>query len=133
MMKNLLIILFTGLLATGAVGQSNPAQDPLTTIEFESTTLDYGKIEKGSDGIRSFTFKNTGNHPLIIYKIYSSCNCDILSKPEKPVAPGEIAEIKIKYATHKIGPIVKTITVYANIDKNPIPLRLKGEVIPKNN
>jgi hypothetical protein len=48
MMKNLLIILFTGLFSTAAVAQSKPVQYPLTTIEFESTTVDYGKIEKGS-------------------------------------------------------------------------------------
>jgi hypothetical protein len=133
MMKKLLIILFTVLFSTGAVAQSNPVQDPITTIEFESTTVDYGKIEKGSDGIRTFTFRNTGKNPLKIYKIYSSCSCDILSKPEKPIAPGATGEIKVKYETKKVGPIVKTITVYANIDQNPIPLRLKGEVIPKNN
>jgi len=132
-MKKLLIILFTVLFSTGAVAQSNPVQDPITTIEFESTTVDYGKIEKGSDGIRTFTFRNTGKNPLKIYKIYSSCSCDILSKPEKPIAPGATGEIKVKYETKKVGPIVKTITVYANIDQNPIPLRLKGEVIPKNN
>jgi hypothetical protein len=133
MMKNLLIILFTGLFSTAAVAQSKPVQYPLTTIEFESTTVDYGKIEKGSDGIRTFTFRNTGNNPLKIYKIYSSCSCDILSKPEKPIAPGGTGEIKVKYETNKVGPIVKTITVYANIDQNPIPLRLKGEVITKIN
>ena len=133
MMKKLLIILFTVLFSTGAVAQNNPVQDPITTIEFESTTVDYGKIEKGSDGIRTFTFRNTGKNPLKIYKIYSSCSCDILSKPEKPIAPGATGEIKVKYETKKVGPIVKTITVYANIDQNPIPLRLKGEVIPKNN
>lgn len=132
-MKKLLIILFTGLFYTSAVAQSNTIQDPLTTINFESTILDYGKIEKGSDGIRTFIFTNTGNNPLKIYKIYSSHTCQVLSKPEEPVSPGQTGEIKVKYETKKLGPIVKTITVYANIDKNPIPLRLKGEVIPKYN
>jgi hypothetical protein len=133
MMKNLLIILFTGLFSSVVVAQSNPIQDPVTTIVFESTTVNYGKIEKGSDGIRTFTFKNTGKNPLKIYKIYSSYTCEILSKPQDPIAPGQTGEIKVKYETKKVGPIVKTITVYANIDKSPIPLRLKGEVIPKNN
>jgi hypothetical protein len=133
MMKNLLlIILFTGLFFTGAQAQEAIGNDPTTTVEFESTTMDYGKIEKGSNGIRTFTFKNTGNYPLKIYKIYSSCNCNIHSKPEAPLAPGAIGEIKVTYDTKKVGPIVKTITVYANIAKKMIPLRLKGEILPNN-
>jgi hypothetical protein len=133
MMKNLLlIILFAGLFLTSAQAQESTVIDPTTTVEFESTTMDYGKIEKGSNGIRTFTFKNTGDYPLKIYKIYSSCNCNIHSKPEVPIDPGAIGEIKVTYDTKKVGPIVKTITVYANIAKKMIPLRLKGEVLPNN-
>lgn len=131
-MKNLLlIILFTAIFSSSIQAQNNSSLDPLTTIEFESTTIDYGKIEKGSDGIRSFKFKNTGEHPLKIYQIYSSCSCDIVSKPEEPVRPGETGIIKIKYDTKKIGPIVKTITGNSNIKDKLFTLRLKGEVLPK--
>ena len=131
MMKNLLLIfLFTGLVSTSMQAQDSTTLDPMTTVEFESSTIDYGKVEKGSDGVRTFTFKNTGENPLKIYKIYSSCSCDILSKPEEPIAKGMIGEIVVKYDTKKVGPIVKTITAYANIEKKLIPLRLKGEVLP---
>ena len=33
------------------------AQDKVAKIEFESETIDYGTIEKGSDGVRVFKFK----------------------------------------------------------------------------
>ena len=62
--------------------------------------------------MRVFTFTNTGEELLKIYKIYSSCSCDILSKPENPIKPGDKGEIKVKYDTNKVGPIVKTLTVY---------------------
>nr|WP_104515693.1 DUF1573 domain-containing protein [Nonlabens xylanidelens] len=131
MMKNLLLIfLFTGLVSTSMQAQDSTTLDPMTTVEFETSTIDYGKVEKGSDGVRTFTFKNTGENPLKIYKIYSSCSCDILSKPEEPIAQGMTGEIVVKYDTKKVGPIVKTITAYANIEKKLIPLRLKGEVLP---
>ncbi|WP_366942003.1 DUF1573 domain-containing protein [uncultured Nonlabens sp.] len=130
-MKNLLLIfLFTGLISTSMQAQDSTTLDPMTTVEFETSTIDYGKVEKGSDGVRTFTFKNTGENPLKIYKIYSSCSCDILSKPEEPVTQGMTGEIVVKYDTKKVGPIVKTITAYANIEKKLIPLRLKGEVLP---
>lgn len=132
MMKNLLLLfLFTGIFSNSIQAQNSSSLDPITTIEFESTTIDYGKIEKGSDGIRSFTFKNTGDHPLKIYQIYSSCSCDIVSKPEEPIAPGETGIIKVKYDTKKVGPIVKTLTGNSNIKDKLFTLRLKGEVLPK--
>ncbi len=130
MMKNLLLtFLLTGLSLAGLNAQNNSSLDPLTSIEFKTTTIDYGDIEKGSDGVRTFSFKNTGDEPLKIYKIYSSCSCDILSKPENAIEPGNSGEIKVKYDTNKVGPIVKTITVYANIEKKLVPLRLKGLVL----
>lgn len=131
-MKNLLILFFFALVLSNSLqAQNSSSLDPLTTIEFESTTIDYGKIEKGSDGIKSFIFKNTGDHPFKIYQIYSSCSCDIVSKPEEPVAPGETGIIKVKYDTKKVGPIVKTITGNSNIKGKLFTLRLKGEVLAK--
>ena len=34
------------------------AQEKVAKIEFEATTIDYGTIKKGSDGLRVFKFKN---------------------------------------------------------------------------
>ena len=35
------------------------------TISFEKTTIEYGSIEANTNGYRTFTFKNTGDNPLI--------------------------------------------------------------------
>ncbi|OUS20009.1 hypothetical protein A9Q93_02060 [Nonlabens dokdonensis] len=129
-MKKILHIFFiVAVTSTALNAQNNSTLDPLTTIKFDSTTIDYGEIKKGSDGVRVFTFTNTGEELLKIYKIYSSCSCDILSKPENPIKPGDKGEIKVKYDTNKVGPIVKTLTVYGNIKEKLIPLKLKGLVL----
>ena len=129
MKKNLHIFFIVAVTSTALNAQNNSTLDPLTTIKFDSTTIDYGEIKKGSDGVRVFTFTNTGEELLKIYKIYSSCSCDILSKPENPIKPGDKGEIKVKYDTNKVGPIVKTLTVYGNIKEKLIPLKLKGLVL----
>ncbi len=99
-------------------------------FSFETTTIDYGEIVKGSDGIRIFVFTNTGNKPLIVSKVYSSCGCTIPKKPEKPIAPGEVGEIQVKYDTNRVGPIRKTITVNSNAITTPIvSLKIKGSVL----
>jgi hypothetical protein len=72
-------------------------------IEFkvDNNTLDYGTIVKGKDdGIRSFTFTNTGNAPLIITAIQSTSSCTILSKQNE-----------------------------VNYEEGRIPLKIKGDVV----
>jgi hypothetical protein len=98
-------------------------------IEFKSETIDYGEIKKGSDGVRVFEFTNTGNAPLVIANVTSSCGCTIPKKPEDPIQPGETGEIEVKYDTKRVGPIRKTVTVYSNADEPTKALKIKGRVI----
>jgi hypothetical protein len=100
-------------------------------IEFKSETIDYGKIEKGSDGIRIFEFTNTGNTPLVISDVTSSCGCTIPKKPESPIQPGENGEIEVKYNTELVGPIRKTVSVYSNAGESPKSLKIKGRIVEK--
>lgn len=108
------------------------AQQKSPKIEFESTVIDYGTIEKGADGIRVFKFTNTGNAPLIITKVKSSCGCTVPKKPEKPILPGDTGEIQVKYDTNRVMPIRKTITVTSNADTPTVALKIKGNVIDPN-
>jgi len=123
MMKKVVLVLFVGLLAL-----SVKAQDKTAKIEFKSETVDYGEIQKGSDGVRVFEFTNTGNAPLIISKVSSTCGCTIPKKPEEPILPGETGEIQVKYDTKRIGMIRKAITVISNADTPTKVLKIKGEV-----
>lgn len=102
-------------------------------IEFKTETIEYGEIEKGSDGVRVFEFTNTGNAPLVIANVTSSCGCTIPKKPEDPIKPGETGEIQVKYNTKLVGPIRKTITVYSNAEESTKSLKIKGRVIEKDN
>ena len=102
-------------------------------IEFKSETIDYGEIKKGSDGVRVFEFTNTGNVPLVIANVTSSCGCTIPKKPEDPIQPGETGEIQVKYNTKLVGPIRKTVTVYSNADESTKSLKIKGRVIEEDN
>lgn len=105
-------------------------------IEFmaKDNTIDYGKVSKDSDnGIRTFEFKNTGNQPLIITNVQSTCGCTVPSKPTEPIMPGKTGKIDVKYNMTP-GPIRKTITVESNASNyegGKIPLKIKGEVVEK--
>ncbi|AXT53129.1 DUF1573 domain-containing protein [Aquimarina sp. BL5] len=123
-MRNVMMILFIGFL-----GIALNAQEAKAKIEFKSEVIDYGEITKGSDGIRQFEFTNTGNAPLIISRVYSSCGCTIPKKPEDPIEPGATGVIEVKYDTKRVGPIRKTITVYSNAEESTKAIKIKGTVL----
>lgn len=119
------LILIAVLLIAGSSIQAQSA-----AISFEQETIDYGRIAKGSDGVRDFIFTNTGDAPLIITDVKSSCGCTIPKKPDGPIAPGEKGTIQVKYDTKRVGPIRKTVTVYTNAESAKVKsLKIKGEVL----
>jgi len=121
-MKKIAII---ALLAFVGFNQQANAQ---AKMEFKAETIDYGEITKGSDGVRVFEFTNTGDQPLIITEVKSSCGCTVPKKPKGPVAPGESSTIEVKYDTKRVGPIRKTVTVYSNAEEPIKSLKIKGKI-----
>ena len=124
-MKKLLMLLFVGL-----TYMSVSAQEKVAKIEFKSDVIDYGDIAVNSDGVRIFEFTNTGNAPLIISDVKSTCGCTIPKKPDEPIMPGKTGQIEVKYDTKRVGPIRKTIMVTSNAETPKVPLKIKGQVMP---
>lgn len=124
MMKNLVTLLVVGMVSLGIMAQNKVAK-----IEFKTDIIDYGTIEKGANGLRVFEFTNTGNAPLVISDIKSTCGCTIPKKPKGPIMPGESGEIGVKYNTNIVNPIRRTITVISNADTPNVALKIKGLVI----
>ncbi|GGD87648.1 hypothetical protein GCM10011312_09560 [Planktosalinus lacus] len=119
-MKKLVLILAVGLISFATQAQAK--------ITFDEDTIDYGEIEKGSDGVRTFKFTNTGDQPLVIEDVKSTCGCTIPKKPSDPIAPGASDVIEVKYDTKRVGPIRRSISVYSNADEPIVTLKIKGTV-----
>jgi hypothetical protein len=73
-------------------------------------------------------FSNTGDTPLVIQNVKTSCGCTVPEWPQKPVNPGNSGEIKINYDTSHPGMFNKTITVFYNGQESPQVLNIKGKV-----
>lgn len=128
-MKKIILIAF--VLANAVVfAQKGPK------IEFKDkdNTIDYGKTNKEDDnGVRVFEFTNTGDAPLIINNVQSTCGCTIPTKPTEAIQPGKTGKIEVKYNMNT-GPIRKTITVESNavnVDEGRVAIKIKGEVVEK--
>ena len=97
---------------------------------FDSETIDYGTIAHNADGNRKFEFTNNGNKPLIITNAQGSCGCTVPTTPKEPIAPGAKGTIGVKYATDRVGPFTKTVTVSSNAEGMPSKvLTIKGTVL----
>ncbi|MGB3801573.1 MAG: DUF1573 domain-containing protein [Lewinella sp.] len=107
-------------------GEGNPE-----VMTFESKEIDYGTIEQNSDPYRTFTFTNTGEEPIVITNAVGSCGCTVPSYSDMPVAPGESGEIKVRYATDRLGKFRKRVTLTTNVTKEPVVLTIMGEVQEK--
>ncbi|WP_223270666.1 DUF1573 domain-containing protein [Subsaximicrobium wynnwilliamsii] len=103
--------------------------DVLGVLSFENETIDYGTIQQNADGVRIFKFTNTGEAPIVISKVKSSCGCTVPTYPKTAILPGETSEISVKYATNRIGAFKKTITITSNASEANKILRIKGNVL----
>ncbi len=113
-----------------AKSANDPDPDtPKTSMEFAEMTHDFGDINEGDKVNHVFTFKNTGNEPLIISSAKGSCGCTVPQWPKEPIPPGGDGEIKVEFnSKNKPGKQTKTVTIHANTDPNPTRLTIKAQV-----
>lgn len=99
-------------------------------MQLASEVVDYGTIEKNSDPFRKVKFTNTGNEPLIIKSARGNCGCTVPTWPREAIMPGETQEIKIRYATNRVGGIHKKVTLVTNEKvNNKHIIKLKGKIL----
>ncbi len=98
-------------------------------ISFKTEVIDYGTIEQNSDGTRIFTFTNSGDAPLLITNVKTSCGCTVPSYSKAPILPGASGELEIKYNTKKLGTFTKTVTVMSNSEGGNKVLKIKGNIV----
>lgn len=132
-MKKLLLTaaLFAGIIYAGNVKAQDGATDPNAPVmRFVHDTVDYGTIAHNADGYRSFKFTNYGKEPLIIKDAHGSCGCTIPTWPKEPIQPGQSNEIKVHYATDRVGRFQKTVTINSNANPGTKVIYIMGNVLP---
>jgi hypothetical protein len=119
------------ILSFGQTNEGTETNEDGARIEFNETTHNYGTIEYKGNGNCKFVFENTGNKPLVLNNVRSSCGCTTPRWPKnKPVNPGETDTINVRYNTGIVGNFTKSIHVYSNaVNKSPIRLTIKGKVV----
>jgi len=117
--------------AATPVADTKP-EGPLPAFEFAATDHDFGTIKEGDKVEYTYSFKNTGQAPLIIQNAQPSCGCTVPEWSKEPIPVGGTGFIKAEFDSNGKPNIQnKTITVTANTWPKVTTLRFKAMVTPK--
>ena len=100
--------------------------ETLTTATVDKTVHDYGTILNSSSNPAVFTITNTGNHPLIVFRVAASCGCTNVEWDKRPVLPGQTINISVEMTPDESGFFSKTIDVYCNVKESSVRLMVNG-------
>ncbi len=120
----------TVLLAFGLIFVcAGPLYDA-ATIKFIETSLSFGEINHGQVADLQFEFSNTGDSPLVIKQVHSTCGCAVPKLEKMEYLPGEKGVIPVRFFSKGYqGRVIKTLSVTSNDEKNPqLRLQITGVV-----
>jgi len=104
--------------------------DKFPVITWDKTEHDFGTINQGDVVETKFSFKNTGDKPLVIVNIKGSCGCTVPNDwPRNAILPGESGSFSVKFNSRgKRGQNNKSVTVTCNTEKGREVVKIKALV-----
>ena len=99
-----------------------------TALKCELTHINMGQLPAQMPKDTTFFITNTGDSPLLIQNVETSCGCTTPKWTKEPIKSGKSGEITVTYDAKYPGRFHKTISVFANVPNSPIELSIAGEV-----
>lgn len=118
----------------GFIGFTAMQTENKADFKFEKETHDFGKIPQGKPVSVDFVFTNTGDEPLIISNIESTCGCTIPKYTSAPVPKGAKGIITVTFNAAAVqAGFTKAVTIKSNARTPVKVLYIKGEVVASVN
>lgn len=114
-----------------AVALAGKAQPKIT---FDREQQDLGYVLWRNPVTVTYAFTNTGDKPLVISNVTTSCGCTKATWTEEPIPAGGKGTVMAVFDAEAIGRFYKEVGVYCNASPMPLYLEFNGEVTadPKN-
>lgn len=115
-----------------AVGLS--AQENIgNSLEIDKMVHNFGDILHKSGPVScTFTLRNKGSKPAVIYNVISSCGCTDVEWTREPIRPGGTGKISVTYSNDEGAyPFDKTLTTYISDIAKPVLLKVRGVSVEK--
>ena len=110
------------------ISRKQPVAPIQTTVKVEKESLLLETIPLGKSKDTLFTLVNTGDQPLVIIDVTTTCGCAQTLFDKHPVQPGESLHIKVGVTPENKGLFDETITVKCNTTQL-IKLNIRGNTI----
>lgn len=125
MKYNRILSLIAFALVGGAAAWAQPR------ISSNKEQHNFGQIEWKHPVTVDFTITNSGDKPLVLTNVTTSCACSVASWTQSPIAPGEKGSITATFDAKALGRFEKSICIYSNAQPGLVYLRFLGEVVEK--
>jgi hypothetical protein len=106
-----------------------PVTSEITSIAFAEKAHSFGEVAMGDKVTHRFTFKNTGDKPLILESVKPACGCTATDYTKEPIAPGAEGYVETVMEAKSVGIFKKTVAVTTNTDPRNHQLEFSGEVM----
>lgn len=121
MKRSLLSIFFLLTVVLAAVAQPR--------ISSNKETHNFGQIEWKRPVTVEYTITNSGNQPLVLTNVTTSCACSVAEWTKEPIAPGAKGTVKASFDAKALGRFEKSVGIYSNATPNLVYLKFTGEVV----
>ena len=108
--------------------RSDSMDSPKTSVELLETEKDLGNLPLNEKREHVFKLVNTGNKPLVVYDVTTSCGCTKAEYGKELVRPGDTLNLKVIYNAEDKGRFRKNLSVYCNVEDSPLKLTVLGIV-----
>ena len=99
-----------------------------TSVELPEAEKDFVSIFLNEKREHVFKLVNTGNKPLVVYDVTTSCGCTKAEYGNEPIRPGDTLDLKVIYHAEDKGRFRKSLRVYCNVEESPLKLTVVGAV-----
>ena len=127
-MRRFQILLLSILLLPIESGAQTPKG---ADIEFQTNVIDLGELSQEDDKqIVRLVYTNTGDVPLVVTEVRTSCSCTTVKHDRGKLLPGERAAIIITMDPAKApeGSFYRVLKVYSTASSGVKHITLKAEI-----
>ncbi|MBU9005261.1 DUF1573 domain-containing protein, partial [Parabacteroides sp. MSK.9.14] len=109
-------------------GKISPGRDRIkTTAKAINSEVDFGAFSKSEEKTAVFEIENTGDNPLVILDISTTCGCTTANYDKHPAKPGERLRIEVRMTPKDTGFFDEIVTLKCNT-ASPVKVKIRGQV-----
>ncbi len=119
--------LYLNIIQGKQLGRENKSKHIITKVSIDRSSVSMGSFDWQEEQKSAFTLKNTGDKPLVIQDVTTSCGCTTVAYSKEPLQLGGATTLEVVYKAERPEHFDKTITLYCNTDNSPLTLKISGD------